>query len=108
MLQRLMAEEVLVVNRPNPVKRRLVEGSIGALLGLGFACVNGPWLLSLLYTPPSGDALSCGPTVSNALAYFVKLQLTAGLIGGGVLVLISFLLRRMWRNRATGNAAPSA
>jgi hypothetical protein len=103
-----MAEEVLVVNRSSPVKRRLVEGSIGTLLGLGFACVNGPWLLSLLYTPPSGDSLSCGPTVSNALGYFVKLQLTAGLVGGGILLLISFLLRRFWRNRATSSAAPSA
>jgi hypothetical protein len=108
MLGALMAEEVLVVNRPSTVKRRLVEGSIGMLLGLGFACVNGPWLLSLLYTPPSGDALSCGPTVSNALAYFVKLQLIAGLVGGGILLLVSFLLRRMWRNRSASSAAPTA
>ena len=108
MLRRHMAQEVLVVNRSNPFKRRAVEGSIGMLVGLGFACVNGPWLLSLLYTPPSGDALSCGPTVSNALGYFVKLQLTAGLIGGALLLLGSFLLRRMWRNRSASSAAPSA
>ena len=103
-----MAEEALVATPPNLLKRRLVEGSIGMLLGIGFACVNGPWLLSLLYTPPSGDALSCGPTVSNALNYFVKLQITAGLIGGGLLLVGSFLLRRMWKNRSASKTAPSA
>lgn len=103
-----MAEEVVVINRSSPVRRRLVEGSIGALIGLAFACINGPWLLSLLYTPPSGDALSCGPTVSNALAYFVKLQLTAGLVGGGVLTLISFFLRRALQNRRAKAGAPVA
>ena len=78
------------------------------LAGVVFACLNGPWLLSLLYTPPSGDALSCGPTVNNALAYFVKLQLIAGFVGGVVILIGSFFFRRMLRKRREARTAPGA
>jgi hypothetical protein len=103
-----MTEAVVIATKRSPLRRRAIEGSLGLLAGLVLACLNGPWLLSLLYTPPSGDALSCGPTVSNALAYFVKLQLLAGLIGGGVVLLISLLFRRMLskRREARGAATP--
>ncbi len=98
-----MAEK-LVVSGGSKVRRRAVEGSLGVLLGLVVVCLNGPALLSLLYTPPSGDALSCGPTVNNALAYFVKLQLLSGLIGGALVLLASLLVRRSLQRR---RAAPS-
>ena len=101
-----MAEEVVVVRKTRPVRRRAVEGALGVLLGLMVACLNGPALLSLLYTPPSAS-LSCGPTVTEALSYFVKLQLMFGLIGGGILLLASFLVRRMWRQRQESPTAPS-
>src|SRR5258705_13344810 len=98
MLPETMPEEV-VVTKTSTLRRRAIEGAIGMLAGLVIACLNGPWLVSLLYTPPSGDTLSCGGPVTNALSYFVKLQLISGLIGGGLLVLMSFLLRRMLRKR---------
>lgn len=91
--------EVALEIKANPLRRRAVEGALGILAGIVFACLNGPWLLSLLYTPPSGDALSCGPTVNNALAYFVRLQLAAGVIGGLLLLVVSFSFRRMLRKR---------
>jgi hypothetical protein len=94
-----MAEAVVIASKPSPLRRRAIEGLLGLLAGLVIVCMNGPGLLSVLYTPPSGDALSCGPTVTNALAYFVKLQLLSGLIGGGVVLLISFMVRRMLRKR---------
>ena len=102
-----MSEAIAPVKAP-PLRRRAIEGSLGVLVGLIFACFNGPWLLSLLYTPPSGDALSCGPPVNNALAYFVKLQLTAGLVGGAMLLLGSFFFRRMLRKRREARTAAGA
>ncbi len=99
-----MAEEAVVVSKSSPLRRRAVEVAIGVSIGLIIACLNGPALLSLLYTPPSGDSLSCGPTVNNALAYFVKLQLLFGLIGGVVLLLGSFVVRRSWRKRREARA----
>jgi hypothetical protein len=102
-----MSEAVVAV-RASPVRRRAVEGSLGVLAGLVLACLNGPWLLSRLYTPPSGDALSCGPNVNDALAYFVKLQLVAGLVGGGLLLLGSFLFRRMLRKRREARTVQGA
>lgn len=103
----LMAEAVVVATKPSPLRRRGIEGALGMLVGIVVACLNGPWLLSLLYTPPSGDALSCGPTVNNALAYFVKLQLVSGVIGGGFILATSFLFRRMLRKRREARTATS-
>jgi hypothetical protein len=101
-----MSEEVVVISKQSPTKRRLVEGSIGALAGIVLACVNGPWLISLWYKPPSGDAFNCSGTVSDALVHFVKLQLTAGLVGGGIILLVSFFFRRMLRKRREARIAP--
>jgi len=103
-----MAEEIVVVAPQSSLRRRGVEIAIGVLGGLVIACLNGPWLVSLLYTPPSGDTLSCGGPVTNALAYFVKLQLVSGLIGGAFLFVVSFLFRRMLRKRREARAVPSA
>ncbi len=104
-----MAEAAaLAAPAKSPLRRRGVEAAIGALVGLMVACLNGPWLVSLLYTPPSGDTLSCGGPVTNALSYFVKLQLVSGLIGGALLLILSFLLRRMLRKRREARAVPSA
>lgn len=107
MLRLLMPEEVVVAPPPKTLRRRAIEGSIGGLLGIVFACLNGPWLLSLLYTSPRGNTL-CGNDVNDALAYFVKLQLTFGLLGGATILLVSFLFRRMLRRRRETSAASSA
>jgi hypothetical protein len=101
-----MAEEVVVTPKPNTTRRRAIEGALGVLAGIVFACVNGPWLLSLLYTSPRGNTL-CGNDVNDALAYFVKLQLIFGVLGGSILLLGSFLFRRMLRKRREATA-PSA
>ena len=107
MLPPPMTEEVVVVSKPNPLRRRAIEGALGVLAGVVFACLNGPWLLSLLYTSPRGNTL-CGNDVNDALAYFVKLQLTFGVLGGAFLLLVSFFLRRMVRKRREASPAPSA
>jgi len=103
-----MAEEIVVATSKSSLRRRGIEGAIGVLAGLVVACLNGPWLVSLLYTPPSGDTVSCGGPVTNALAYFVKLQLISGLIGGALILLVSFLLRRTLRKRREAKTVPSA
>jgi hypothetical protein len=99
-----MPDEVVVI-KSSPTRRRAIEGSLGVLVGIVFACLNGPTLLSWFYTPPAGDALSCGPTINNALAFFVQLQLGFGLAGGAVLLIGSFVLRRALRKRRDGGAA---
>jgi len=103
-----MSQQVVLAAKPSPLRRRSIEGAIGMLVGLVIACLNGPWLVSLLYTPPSGDTLSCGGPVTNALAYFVKLQLISGLIGGAFILVVSFFLRRMLRKRREARVVPSA
>jgi hypothetical protein len=104
-----MTEEVVVVPKSSPLRRRAIEGSLGILAGIVIACLNGPWLVSRLYTPLSSDAasVSCGTPVTNALAYFVKLQLIGGGIGGAFILLMSFLFRRMLRKRREARTAPS-
>ena len=101
-----MSEQVAVVSKGSPARRRAIEGALGVLGGIVFACMNGPWLLSLLYTSPRGNTL-CGNDVNDALAYFVKLQLGLGLVGGLFILLASFIFRRMWRKRREASAAPS-
>ena len=103
-----MTEEVVVITKANPLKRRAIEGAVGALVGLVLACLSGPAFVSFWYKPPSGDAFSCAGTVTEALAYFVKLQLVLGLVGGVFLLLMSFLFRRMLRKRRESRTVPSA
>ena len=100
-----MAEEVVVVSKSSPVRRRALEGAVGMLAGLVIACLNGPWLVSKLYRPLSGNADVCGQPVTEALSYFVKLQLVSGVVGGGLILLVSFLFRRMLRKRREARTA---
>ena len=102
-----MSEEVVVAPKPNLLRRRAIEGTVGMLAGLVIACLNGPWLVSKLYRPLSGNADVCGQPVTEALTYFVKLQLVSGLIGGTFILLVSFLFRRMLRKRKESRTAPT-
>jgi hypothetical protein len=102
-----MAEEVVVVSKTSPVRRRAIEGAVGMLAGLVLACLSGPAFVSFWYKPPSGDAFSCAGTVTEALAYFVKLELVAGIVGGAFILLVSFLLRRLLWKRREARVAPT-
>ena len=93
--------------KPSPLRRRGIEVGLGALFGIVIACLNGPALLSLLYTPPRGDAL-CGTNVNDALSYFVKLQLVSGLVGGVFILAASFFVRRALRKRREARVVPTA
>lgn len=101
-----MAPE-LVVTKTSPLRRRAVEAALGCLLGLVLACLSGPQFVSFWYKPPSGDAFSCAGTVTEALAYFVKLQLALGLVGGALILSMSFALRRTLRKRREARATPT-
>jgi len=109
MLGAPMSEAVVASQvKASPVRRRAIEGSIGMLVGVVFACLNGPWLLSLLYKPLGSSAVSCGPDVDNALSYFVKVQLGAGLMGGVAFLIGSFFFRRMLRQRREASGGTGA
>jgi len=103
-----MVEEVVVVSKPNLIRRRAIEGAIGMLAGLVLACLAGPGFISLWYKPPSGDAFSCAGTVTEAVGDFVKLELGAGILGGAFILLVSFLFRRMLRKRREARTAQGA
>jgi hypothetical protein len=102
-----MAEEVVVVSKTSPIRRRAIEVAVGMLAGLVLACLSGPAMVSKLYRPLSGNADVCGQPVIEALSYFVKLQLIAGLVGGTIILLVSFLFRRMLRKRREARTAPT-
>lgn len=104
-----MAEELVVTSKPNPLRRRGIEAAVGTLAGLVLACVVGPQFVSAWYKPLSGAAtIQCGNDVTAALGDFVKLQLGAGVVGGALLLLASFMFRRMLRKRREARAVPSA
>lgn len=104
-----MAEELVVAPKQSPLRRRGIEAAVGTLAGLVLACVSGPAFVSAWYKPLSGAAtIQCGNDVTAALGDFVKLQLIAGAVGGILLLLISFLFRRMLRKRREARAVPSA
>ncbi|HKY38988.1 MAG TPA: hypothetical protein VJN18_23780 [Polyangiaceae bacterium] len=100
--------EAIVEVKASLLRRRAIEGSLGILAGVVFACLNGPWLLSLLYKPLGSSAVSCGPDVDNALSYFVKVQLAAGLVGGVVFLVGSFFFRRTLRKRREARTSAGA
>ena len=100
-----MPEEVVVVSKTSPVRRRGIEAAVGMLAGFVLACLTGPAFVSFWYKPPSGDAFSCAGSVTEALGDFVKLQFFAGIIGGAFILLVSFLFRRMLRKRREARTA---
>ncbi|HEY2409713.1 MAG TPA: hypothetical protein VGI10_27095 [Polyangiaceae bacterium] len=71
----------------------------GAVLGFTGASLGGPGLISVWWRPLAGDGISCGGPVKEALAQFVRFQLTSALIGCVGIALISFFSRRAWRRR---------
>lgn len=104
-----MAQELVVTAKPNPLRRRGIEAAVGTLAGLVLACVVGPQFVSAWYKPLSGAAtIQCGNDVTAALSDFVKLQLVAGVIGGVILLVASFMFRRMLRKRREARVVPSA
>jgi hypothetical protein len=107
--QLVMTEELVVAPKQSPLRRRGIEAAVGTLAGLVLACVSGPAFVSTWYKPLSDAATNqCGTDVKSALSDFVKLQLITGLIGGVILLLGSFLFRRMLRKRREARAVPSA
>ena len=89
------------------LRRFAIVAATGALLGFVLFCMFGPRVMGWWYTPPAKEAFSCGASVSDALAEFVKFQLGAA-VGGAVFVLLLVaLFRRLW-SKVTGKAATPA
>jgi len=86
-------------------KRRLAAELFGGgLLGFTAASLGGPGLISVWWRPLASDGLSCGGPVQEALAQFVRFQLTSALIGCVGIALASFFIRRALRRRAAARA----
>jgi hypothetical protein len=89
--------------------RIVVPLSVGALLGLLAWSIGGPTVVSWWYEPPVKDALSCAPSVRQAVADFVKWGLSVGAVSGLVtLTLVSLVRRRFGGASASASASGSA
>ena len=84
----------------SPVRRTLIEGTVGAALGFGGWSVVGPAIIGWWYEPPSKEALSCGSSVKLALSQFVTMQLVSAAVGAVVIAVLLFLFRRSRKNAA--------
>ncbi len=97
MLPHPMAD--LTVTTTSPVRRTVYELGAGLALGFVAASLIGPRMISWWYEPPSQTALSCGASVNDALAGFVRLQLVTAAVGAVLVWLVLFLVRRSLRKR---------
>jgi threonine/homoserine/homoserine lactone efflux protein len=88
----------------SPGRRTLIEILVGAVLGFSTWSFAGPRVISWWYEPPSKLAISCGDSVSSALSQFVMMQLVITVVGGAVVALLMFMIRRWMRNRAARSA----
>jgi membrane protein implicated in regulation of membrane protease activity len=82
------------------VRRLLIEGLSGIGLGMLLVGLGGPAMLSRWYAPPSGDAFSCAGSVESALQQFVWFQAGSALFFALAVVVISYLVRRRFTQRA--------
>ncbi len=84
---------------PRRFRRTAIEVTIGVALGFIAGTVFGPQLIKVWYEPPSKDAFSCAGSVEKALGQFVIFQLVTAALGGLLLALILFFLRRVFSKR---------
>jgi hypothetical protein len=76
--------------------------AIGALLGLLVWSFGGPTVVSWWYEPPVKEALSCAPSVRQAVTDFVRWGLGVAAISALVTLTLVSLVRR----RFGGPASP--
>jgi hypothetical protein len=68
--------------------------AVGALLGLLVWSFGGPTVVSWWYEPPVKDALSCAPSVRQAVSDFVRWGLGVAAISALVTLTLVSLVRR--------------
>ena len=74
--------------------RVTVPLAVGALIGLLGWSFGGPTVVSWWYEPPVKDALSCAPSVRQAVADFVRWGLSVAAISALVTLTLVSLVRR--------------
>ncbi len=85
-------------------RRLVIAGGAGALLGLAGSSLGGPAVISWWYEPPSRDAFSCAGSVKSALSQFVVMQFVCAAIGGALLAVAFFFIRRAMAKRQSARA----
>ncbi|HEX4338444.1 MAG TPA: hypothetical protein VH062_21205 [Polyangiaceae bacterium] len=85
-------------------RRVVIAAGGGALAGLAGSSLGGPAVISWWYEPPSRDAFSCAGSVKSALSQFVVMQFVCAAIGGVILSLIVFFIRRAMAKRQSARA----
>jgi len=85
--------------KKNVRRRTWLVACVGLIVGFAGFTALGPSLVSWSYRPLR-ESLSCSPTVDEALTNFVRLQLSSGLAGVVVSLVVLFFWRRFFRQRA--------
>jgi multisubunit Na+/H+ antiporter MnhB subunit len=86
---------------PTSAARRIGSHlAVGSVLGFIASSLAGPTVIGWWYAPPIKDAFSCASSVRAALAEFVKMQLICAILGGIVVALGVYLVRRPAKPRA--------
>jgi hypothetical protein len=82
--------------------RIAVPLAVGALIGLLAWSFGGPTVVSWWYEPPVKDALSCAPSVRQAVSDFVRWGLSVAAVSALVTLTLVSLVRRRF-----GGSAPA-
>jgi hypothetical protein len=99
-----MADDSLTTG--STTRRIVIAAGAGALLGLAGSSLGGPAVISWWYEPPSKDAFSCAGSVKSALSQFVVMQFVCAAIGGVILALSFFFIRRAMAKRQAARVQP--
>jgi hypothetical protein len=92
------------VTTGSAARRIAIAAGAGALFGLAGSSLGGPAVISWWYEPPSRDAFSCAGSVKSALSQFVVMQFVCAAVGGVLLALGFFFVRRSMAKRQGARA----
>jgi uncharacterized protein YacL len=78
----------------SPARRVGATLAVGAVLGFASWSFAGPSVIGWWYEPPVKEIYSCASSVESAVRQFAVAQLVCAALGGVIVLLITFFVRR--------------